>query len=181
MNRAFSHFGVRASPSSPSLSPRTKPANRNNDSTVNRRPAPRDHCVARPSSSKGYSCAIPRIAPHRECYATLQERRHVKRKEGDAVINLLVSVPEKVRLSLPVRILHLELGDELHFAAIEPCSAKTSAARPRQPFIHTSFAPHETSREERQSYCEREKTDLSMALYGFKQPSGQTTTPSSLR
>ena len=25
------------------------------------------------------------------------------------------------------------------------------------------------------------KTDLSMALYGFKQPSGQTTTPSSLR
>ena len=46
---------------------------------------------------------------------------------------------------------------ELHFAAIEPCSAKTSAARSRQPFIPASFAPHETSREERQSYCEREK------------------------
>ena len=53
--------------------------------------------------------------------------------------------------------------------------------RPRQPFIPASSAPPETSREERQSYCEREKTDLSMALYGFKQPSGQTTTPSSLR
>ena len=67
------------------------------------------------------------------------------------------------------------------FAAIEPCSVKTSAACSRQPFIPAASAPHETSREERQSYCEREKTDLSMALYGFKQPSGQTTTPSSLR
>ena len=28
----------------------------------------------------------------------------------------------------------------LHFAAIEPCSAKTSAARPRQPFIPASSA-----------------------------------------
>ena len=34
----------------------------------------------------------------------------------------------------------------LHFAAIEPCSAKTSAARPRQPFIPASSAPQEYER-----------------------------------
>lgn len=53
-------------PSSPLLSPRPKSANRNNDFTLNRRPAPRDHCVARPSASGDIpSQSPPRTAtPH---------------------------------------------------------------------------------------------------------------------
>ena len=120
-----------------------KPRNPHPPSTAARTPQPLRGSAC---GLGGYSCAIPRIAPHRECYATLQERRHVKRKEGDAVINLLVSVPEKVRLSLPVRILRLELGDELHFAALAPWSVKISAACSRQPFIPASSAPPETIR-----------------------------------
>ena len=39
-----------------------------------------------------------------------------------------------------------EPRSELHFAAIEPCSAKTSAARSRQPFIPFYSAPPEYER-----------------------------------
>ena len=38
-----------------------------------------------------------------------------------------------------------------------PKKSFISAALSPPPFIPASFAPHETSREERQSYCEREK------------------------
>ena len=60
-------------------------------------------------------CGLPpcistsRPALQRECYEGLHERSHVKREVGDTIINPQVAVPEKARLTHPVRILRPEL------------------------------------------------------------------------
>jgi hypothetical protein len=71
VKRAFAHFGVRAGPSSPPLPPRQKQADRNESIALHHRPAQPRPLHASVFGLEEYSCAIPRIAPHRECYATL--------------------------------------------------------------------------------------------------------------